>query len=175
MVLPAIARKSSKEWDTMSITEATGTDNGAIEELDVIVVGAGFAGLYLLDRLRSMGMAVQVFEAGGGLGGVGYWNCYPGARVDSHGPIDQYSRYDLWRKWQFSELYPSSQEIREYFRYVDEKLGLSRDIRFNRRVKEAEFDPARNRWTVRSSDGSVTRARYFVICTGLGAKPYFPE
>src|SRR5258708_36041970 len=175
MVLPAIARKSSKEWDHMSTTEAKRTDNGEIEDLDVIIVGAGFAGLYLLDRLRSMGMAVQVFEAGGGLGGVWYWNCYPGARVDSSGPIYQYSRDDLWRKWQFSELYPSWQEIRAYFHYVDEKLGLSRDIRFNRRVTEAEFDPARNRWTVRSNDGSVASARYFVLCTGLGSKPYVPD
>src|SRR5882757_7637788 len=159
----------------MSTTEAKRTNNGAIEDLDVIVVGAGFAGLYLLDRLRSMGMAVQVFEAGGGLGGVWYWNCYPGARVDSPGPIYQYSRDDVWRTWQFSELYPSWQELRDYIRYVDEKLGLSRDIRFNRRVNQAQFDPAHNRWTVRSSDGSVARARYLVLCTGLSAKPYIPE
>src|SRR5258706_8106948 len=146
-----------------------------IEDLDVIIVGAGFAGLYLLDRLRSMGMSVQVFEAGDAPGGVWYWNCYPGARVDSPGPMYQFSRDDLWRDWKFSELYPSWQEIREYFHYVDKKLGLSRDIRFNRRVNEAEFDPACNRWTVRSSNGSVTRARYFVLCTGLGSKPYMPE
>jgi cation diffusion facilitator CzcD-associated flavoprotein CzcO len=159
----------------MSTTEAKRTNNGAIEDLDVIVVGAGFAGLYLLDRLRSMGMEVQVFEAGGGLGGVWYWNCYPGARVDSPGPIYQYSRDDVWRKWQFSELYPSWQELREYFRYVDEKLGLSRDIRFNRRVNQAQFDPAHNRWIVRSSDGSVASARHLVLCTGLSAKPYIPD
>ena len=90
----------------MSTTEANRASNGAIEELDVIVVGAGFSGLYLLDRLRSMGMAVRVLEAGGGLGGVWYWNCYPGARVDSPGAIYQYSRDDVWRNWQFSELYP---------------------------------------------------------------------
>jgi len=159
----------------MSTTEAKRTNNGAIEELDVILVGAGFAGLYLLDRLRSMGMAVQVFEAGAGLGGVWYWNCYPGARVDSPGPIYQYSRDDVWRTWQFSELYPSWQELRDYFHYVDEKLGLGRDIRFNRRVNQAQFDPAHNRWTVRSSDGSVARARYLVFCTGLSAKPYIPD
>jgi cation diffusion facilitator CzcD-associated flavoprotein CzcO len=158
----------------MSTPEAKRTDNGEIGDLDVIVVGAGFAGLYLLDRLRRMGMAVQVFEAGGGLGGV-WWNCYPGARVDSPGPIYQYSRDDLWRTWQFTELYPSWQELREYFRYVDETLGLSRDIRFNRRVNEAAFDPARNRWTVRSSDGSVTSARYLVLCTGVGSKSYVPD
>src|SRR5260370_17669889 len=87
----------------------------------------------------------------------------------------QFSRDDLWRDWKFSELYPSWQEIREYFHYVDKKLDLSRDIRFNRRVNEAEFDPASNRWIVRSSDGSVTRARYFLLCTGLGSKPYMPE
>src|SRR3984893_7673455 len=149
----------------MNATEAKRTDNGEIEDLDVIVVGAGFAGLYLLDRLRSMGMAVQVFEAGGGLGSVWYWNCYPGARVDSSGPIYQYSRDDLWRKWQFSELYPSWRESREHFHYLDEKLPLQRDVRFNSRVAEAEFDPARSRWIVRSNDGSVASARYFVLCT----------
>jgi cation diffusion facilitator CzcD-associated flavoprotein CzcO len=159
----------------MSTTEAKPTHNDEIQDLDVLLVGAGFAGLYLLDRLRSMGMAVRVFEAGDAPGGVWCWNCYPGARVDSPGPMYQFSRDDLWRDWKFSELYPSWQEIREYFRYVDKKLDLSRDIRFNRRVNAAEFDPARNRWIVRSSDGSVTRARYFVLCTGLGSKPYIPE
>jgi cation diffusion facilitator CzcD-associated flavoprotein CzcO len=158
----------------MSTNETKRTDNAENEELDVVIVGAGFAGLYLLDRLRGMGMSVQLFEAGDAPGGVWYWNCYPGARVDSPGPMYQLSRDDLWRDWKFSELYPSWQEIRAYFDYVDKKLGLSRDIRFNRRVNEAEFDPARNRWTVRSSDGSVTRARYFVLCTGLGSKPYTP-
>src|SRR5260370_11749397 len=164
-----------RNWDHMSMTEAKPTHNDEIEDLDVILVGAGFAGFYLLDRLRGMGMSVQVFEAGGGPGGVWYWNCYPGARVDSPGPMYQFSRDDLWRDWKFSELYPSWREVREYFHYVDEKLDLSRDIRFNRRVNEAEFDPASNRWIVRSSDCSVTKARYFVLCTGLGAKPYMPE
>ena len=159
----------------MGMTDAKRTNSAKTEELDVIIVGAGFAGLYLLDRLRGLGMAVQVFEAGEGPGGVWYWNCYPGARVDSPGPMYQFSRDDLWRDWKFSELYPSWQEIREYFHYVDKKLGLSRDIRFGRRVNEAEFDPVSNRWTVRSSDGSVTNARYFVLCTGLGSKPYIPE
>jgi cation diffusion facilitator CzcD-associated flavoprotein CzcO len=167
--------RKSKELHHMSTIEARRTDNAETKELDVVIVGAGFAGLYLLDRLRGMGMSVQVFEAGDGPGGVWYWNCYPGARVDSPGPMYQFSRDDLWRDWKFSELYPSWQEIREYFHYVDRKLDLSRDIRFNRRVNEAEFDPARNRWIVRSSDGSVTRARYFVLCTGLGSKPYIPE
>ena len=159
----------------MSTIEAKGTDNTAAEELDVVIVGVGFAGLYLLDRLRGMGMSVQVLEAGDGPGGVWYWNCYPGARVDSPGPMYQFSREDLWRDWAFSELYPSWQEIRAYFRYVDEKLDLSRDIRFGARVVAADFDRTFNRWTIRASDGSMTKARYFVICTGLGSKPYTPD
>src|ERR1700730_4721662 len=150
----------------MSMTETKPTQNDEVEDLDVIPVGAGFADLYLLDRLRGIGLSVQVFEAGSGLGGVWYWNCYPGAHVDSPGPMYQFSREDLWRDWKFGELYPSWKELREYFRYVDEKLDLSRDIRFDRRVKGAEFDAASNRWTVRSSDGYVARARYFVICVG---------
>src|ERR1700721_2443285 len=173
--LPAIARKSSKELDHMSTTGAKRTENGEIKDLDVILVGAGFAGFYLLDRLRSMGMSVQLFEAGDAPGGVWYWNCYPGARAHSPAPMYQFSRADLCRAWKFSELYPSWQEIRAYFRYVDKKLDLSRDIRFNRRVNRAEFDAARNRWTVRSSDGSVTRARYFALYTGLRARPYVPR
>src|SRR5580700_2179212 len=159
----------------MSTTATKRTAKAETEELDVIIVGAGFAGFHLLDRLRGMGMSVQVIEAGSGLGGVWYWNCYPGARVDSPGPMYQFSREDLWRDWQFSELYPAWPEIRDYFRYLDEKLDLSRDIRFNTRVERAEFDAASNRWTVRSSDGSVTRPRCFVVCVGLGSKPYTPD
>jgi cation diffusion facilitator CzcD-associated flavoprotein CzcO len=159
----------------MSTIKEKRADNGGAKELDVLVVGAGFAGVYLLDRLRGMGMSVQAIEAGSGLGGVWYWNCYPGARVDSPGPMYQFSREDLWRDWKFTELYPAWPEIREYFHYLDEKLDLSRDIRFNTRVEEAEFDAASNRWTVRSSDGSVIRPRYFVVCVGLGSKPYTPD
>jgi cation diffusion facilitator CzcD-associated flavoprotein CzcO len=159
----------------MSTTEAKRAGNGGTKELDVLIVGAGFAGVYLLDRLRGMGMSVQAIEAGSGLGGVWYWNCYPGARVDSPGPMYQFSREDQWRDWKFTELYPAWPEIRDYFRYLDEKLDLSRDIRFNTRVESAEFDAESNRWTVRSSDGYVTRPRYFVVCVGLGSKPYTPN
>jgi len=159
----------------MSTTATKQMGGAQAEELDVIIVGAGFGGFYLLDRLRNMGMSVQVFEAAEAAGGIWYWNCYPGARVDSPGAMYQFSREDLWRDWSFSELYPSWQELRAYFNYVDQKLDLSRDIRFNRRVKEAEFDQARNLWTVRSSDGSVAKSRYLVFCTGSASKPFMPD
>jgi cyclohexanone monooxygenase len=159
----------------MNATQLAKTTNGnAVEELDVLVVGAGFAGLYQLDRLRRLGYNVRVFEAGSDIGGIWYWNCYPGARVDSYGPLYQFSNEELWRDWNYSELYPSWEELRAYFHHVDKKLGLSRDIRFNTRVTGAEFDTDRDQWVVQASDGSLTRAQFFVLCTGLSAKPYIP-
>src|SRR5919199_6408805 len=130
-----------------------------VEELDVLVVGAGFAGVYQLDRLRNLGFSVRLFEAGDDLGGIWYWNCYPGARVDTYAPLYQFSREDLWREWDWSELYPSWDELREYFHYVDEKLDLSRDVRFNTRVVAAEFDEDRDQWVIQAEDGTVVRAR----------------
>src|SRR6516162_8894497 len=160
----------------MNATQLAKTANGkAVEELDVLVVGAGFAGLYQLDHLSRLGYNVKVFEAGSDIGGVWYWNCYPGARVDSYGPLYQFSSEELWRDWNYSELYPSWEELRAYFRHVDKKLGLSRDIRFDTRVTGAEFDTDRDQWIVQASDGSVTRAKFFVLCTGLAAKPYIPR
>jgi len=160
----------------MSATQLAKTTNGkAVEELDVLVIGAGFAGLYQLDHLRRLGYNVKVFEAGSDIGGVWYWNCYSGARVDSYVPLYQFSSEELWRDWNYSELYPSWEELRAYFRHVDKKLGLSRDIRFNTRVTSAEFDTDRDQWVVQASDGSVTRAHFLVLCTGLSAIPYIPS
>jgi cation diffusion facilitator CzcD-associated flavoprotein CzcO len=145
-----------------------------VDELDVLVIGAGFAGLYQLDRLRSLGFNVKVFEAGAEIGGVWYWNCYPGARVDSQGAIYQFSREDLWSDWSYDELYPSREQVRGYFQHVDKKLDLSRDIRFNTRVRSAEFDEGAGQWIVRANEDVVVRARFVVVCSGFAAKPYVP-
>lgn len=152
----------------------TNTPDTAVEELDVLIVGAGFAGLYQLDRLRKLGFSVKIFEAGSGLGGIWYWNCYPGARVDSEGAIYQYAREDIWRDFDYTELYPGWQELRRYFEHVDGKLDLSRDISFDTRVDSALFDADNDTWTVQATDGRTVRARYVVLCTGFGSKPYFP-
>ena len=87
----------------------------------MLVIGAGFAGLYQLDHLRRLGYNVKVFEAGSDIGGVWYWNCYPGARVDSYVPLYQFSSEELWRDWNYSELYPSWEELRAYFHHVDKR------------------------------------------------------
>lgn len=150
-------------------------DREPVAELDALVVGAGFAGLYLLYRLRRQGFSVRLFEAGADLGGIWYWNCYPGARVDSHVPVYEYSLEEVWRDWRWTERFPSWRELRRYFRHVDRKLDLVRDIRFRTRVSAARYDEARRRWTVEAEDGTVVRARFLTLCTGFASKPYVPE
>jgi cation diffusion facilitator CzcD-associated flavoprotein CzcO len=156
------------------MTATASKSTQAERELDVVIVGAGFAGLYQLDHLRKAGLSTEIIEAGGDIGGIWYWNCYPGARVDSPGPIYQYSRDDIWKEWNYSELYPSWDEVREYFNFVDRKLDLRRSIRLNTRVTGAEFDETRHQWVIETDDGTTTRSRYFVLCTGFGSKPYIP-
>jgi cyclohexanone monooxygenase len=159
--------------NTIAAGSAARRDGQAM--LDVLIVGAGFSGLYQLHRLRQLGFSVKVMEAAPALGGVWYWNCYPGARCDTHGPLYQFSDEALWKDWDFDELFPAWDQIRAYFHYVDRKLDLGRDIQFNARVAKAEFDDASCTWRVETEGGDVTWARYLVLCTGIGSKPHQPD
>lgn len=145
------------------------------EELDVLVIGAGFAGIYQLDRLRDLGHSVKIYEAGSRLGGIWYWNCYPGARVDTEGPIYQFAYKDIWKDWEYSERYPAWNEVRDYFDHLDRTLDLARDIRFDTRVTGADFDTDRDQWVVRTADGRTTRCTYLVPCLGFASRPYVPD
>ena len=86
-------------------TTSNGAAETAVEELDALIVGAGFAGLYQLMQLRDLGFKVRVYDNAAQIGGIWYWNCYPGARVDSTCPLYQFSREDLWKDWEYSELF----------------------------------------------------------------------
>ena len=113
------------------------------KEIDVLVVGAGFAGLYLLHRLSKLGLAVRAFEAGGGVGGTWYWNRYPGARCDVESM--QYSfgfSEELQQNWQWSELFSAQPEILSYANHVADRFDLRRFITLNARVNTAIFDEA---------------------------------
>jgi cyclohexanone monooxygenase len=147
----------------------------AADPFEVIVVGAGFSGLYQLRRLRELEFRVRLLEAAPDLGGIWYWNCYPGARVDSHVPLYEYSDPELWQDWCWSERFPAWAELRRYFDYVDQKLDLRRDIQFGCRVEAARFDDARQVWSVRTSTNETLEARFLVMCTGFAAKPYTPD
>lgn len=137
--------------------------------VDAVVIGAGFSGLYMLHRLRDrMGLAVRVFEAGGGVGGTWYWNRYPGARSDSDSYVYCYSFDEqLWQDWEWSERYPEQHEIRAYLEHVAQRYDLHRDITFDTRVTAAAFDEASNLWTVTTDTGETVTARY--VITGVGA------
>ena len=148
------------------------TANG---QLDVVVVGAGFNGLYQLHRLRAEGFAVELVEAAPELGGVWYWNSYPGARVDSHVPNYEFSLPEIWRDWYWTERFPGRDELVAYFRHVGDVLDLHRDIRLSTRVERARFDDVTHRWTLTTDGGDDLVCRSLVLCTGFATAPYVPD
>jgi cation diffusion facilitator CzcD-associated flavoprotein CzcO len=144
-------------------------------EVDALVVGAGFNGLYQLYQLRERGFSVQLVEASGGLGGVWHTNCYPGARVDSHVPNYEYSIGSVWRDWNWSERFPGRDELRRYFDHVADVLDLRPDIRLDTRVTAARFEESDRRWHVDTDRGDAINARFLIMCTGFASKPFIPE
>src|ERR671922_1685110 len=145
-------------------------------EFDVVVVGAGFAGLYMLKRLREQGWRAIVFEAGDGVGGTWYWNRYPGARCDV--PSIEYSfSFDpeLEQEWDWKERYATQPEILAYLEHVAERYDLYRDIRLRTRVESAHFDESSGRWEVKPDDGETTMARYVVMATGCLSSANMPD
>lgn len=142
---------------------------------DVIVVGAGFAGLYQLHRLRALGFDVVLVEAGADLGGIWYWNCYPGARVDTHVPMYEFSDERVWRDWYWEERFPDWRALRRYFDHVDDVWDLRRDIRFATRITGGAWDEVTHSWTLHTSADEPLQSRFVVLCTGFAAKPYIPE
>ncbi len=135
---------------------------------DAIIIGAGISGLYQLYRLRELGLDVQVFEAGTGVGGTWYWNRYPGARFDSESYSYGYSFSDeVLSEWEWSEHFSAQPETLRYVNYVADKFDLRPHIRFNARVRSAIFDESANEWEVRLEDGDCSRAR--LLITAIGA------
>jgi cation diffusion facilitator CzcD-associated flavoprotein CzcO len=144
-------------------------------ELDVLIVGAGFSGLYQLYTLRPLGLRVKVFEAAPDIGGVWYWNVYPGARLDTGGEVYQYSLPSIWSDWHWNELFPDQPSLYKYFHHADKKWDLKKDIYLNTRVKSAEWLEDEKKWIVTTEDGQVARTRFFILCAGFNAMPYVPK
>ncbi len=144
-------------------------------DLDVVIVGAGFAGLYQLHHLRRLGLRVKLLEAGGGLGGIWHWNCYPGARVDSHVPLYEYSDEAIWRDWYWDERFPDWRALRRYFEHVDTVWDLSRDIQFRTRLNGGAWHEGRRCWELVTDAGDVLHTRFVVLCTGFAAKAHLPD
>ena len=148
-------------------------------ELDALVVGAGFAGMYQLLCLRDrLGLKVKAVEAGDGVGGTWYWNRYPGARCDSESHAYWFT-FDrrLMTEWEWSERYPEQPEILRYLNFVCDRLDLRRDIQFETRVVAADYDAASNRWRVRTEAGETFLVTYLVAavgCLSTANVPKFP-
>ena len=145
-------------------------------DVDVVVVGAGFAGLYQLQRLRSLGFSVVVLEGADDVGGTWYWNRYPGARCDIM-TVDYSYSWDpeLEAEWQWSEKYATQPEILRYLQHVAAKHDLRRDIRFSTRVEKATWDEEASSWRVRTSAGDEITCRHFVMATGCLSLPKVPD
>ena len=144
------------------------------ERSDVLVIGAGFAGLYALHRLRTRGFSVQVLEQGDDVGGTWYWNRYPGARCDSESYYYCYS-FDpaLEQEWRWSQRYPGQEEIRAYLRHVAERYDLRRDIAVGVRVVSAERTA--DGWTVTDAEGVRRRCRWLVTAVGCLSAANVPD
>jgi len=145
------------------------------QEPDLLIVGAGFAGMYMLVKARELGFTAQVLEAGADVGGTWYWNRYPGARCDIESLEYSYGFDEaLQQEWKWSERFAPQPEILDYARHVAERFDLRRDIRFGTRVVSARFDEAANRWHVGSEGGELFQARFVVMATGCLSSANLP-
>jgi cation diffusion facilitator CzcD-associated flavoprotein CzcO len=136
-------------------------------DFDVIIVGAGFAGLQMLQRARELGVRARVYEAGGGVGGTWYWNRYPGARCDAESLEYSYQFDDeLQQEWEWSERFAPQPEILRYANHVADRFDLRRDIQLNTRVSALTYDESADVWAARIDPGGEVRAQFVVMATG---------
>jgi cation diffusion facilitator CzcD-associated flavoprotein CzcO/acetyl esterase/lipase len=145
-------------------------------DLDVVVVGAGFSGLYLLHRLRRLGFTTKVVESADDVGGTWYWNRYPGARCDI--PTTDYAYSfdaELDREWKWSEKYATQPEILSYLQHVADRYELRKDIIFSTRIQSAVWNEATKRWNLRTDTGEQMGCRYYVMATGCLSLPKSPD
>lgn len=161
----------------MNSANVAGQTTTTVVDFDAIVIGAGFTGLYALHKLRDqLGLRVQVFEAGDGVGGTWYWNRYPGARCDIESIHYSYSFSDeLQQEWEWSEKYASQPEILRYLEHVADRFNLREDIEFNTRITSALWNEDGGYWEVGSANGSTATARYLISGAGNLSVPKDPE
>ncbi|MBR1195658.1 NAD(P)/FAD-dependent oxidoreductase [Bradyrhizobium sp. AUGA SZCCT0274] len=134
---------------------------------DAVIVGAGFAGMYMLHRLRGLGFTARVYEAGGGVGGTWYWNRYPGARCDVESMQYSFSfSEELDQQWDWSEKYAPQPEILAYANHVADRFDLRQHIRFDTRVTDASFDEIAKGWRIETDHGDRVFAKFCIMAIG---------
>ncbi len=153
--------------DTFAVASRFGKED-CVGVYDAIVIGAGISGMYMLHRLRGLGMRTLVFEAGGDVGGTWYWNRYPGARFDSESWTYGYSfSKELLHEWDWKEHFSPQPDTLEYLNLVAEKFDLRRDIRFHSTVTAAHWDDAAGQWIVTIENGQQAQARFLFTAVGI--------
>ncbi len=146
-----------------------------MRELDVIIVGAGFSGIYELHLLRELGFSTLVLEAGSGVGGTWFWNRYPGARCDVESLTYSYSwSDDVQQEWEWTSLYAGQPEILAYINHVVERFDLRRDMEFDTRVTSATWDEDASRWLLETDRGETLSAQHCVMAVGSISRPWIP-
>ena len=144
--------------------------------VDAVVIGAGFAGLYAVYRLRERGLTYRAFERGGGVGGTWYWNRYPGASSDSESWVYAYTFSPaLEQEWNWSCRFPPQTEILSYLEHVAERFDLKSQFDFNTRVEGVQFDEASQRWLVRTDQGETVSAQFVITAVGCLSAAQLPE
>ena len=152
--------------DTQIPAERSVSDR--VSEYDAIVIGAGLSGMFMLYRLRELGMTARVFESGTDVGGTWYWNRYPGARFDSESWTYGYSfSKELLQQWNWQEHFSPQPDTLEYINLVAEKFDLRRDMQFCSTVKTAHWDDVSNQWVVTLETGEQARARFLLTAVGI--------
>ncbi|UGQ11091.1 NAD(P)/FAD-dependent oxidoreductase [Yinghuangia sp. ASG 101] len=147
-----------------------------VTTLDALVVGAGISGIHQLYALNRQGVDVRMVEAGAGVGGVWFWNRYPGARFDSESyTYGYFFSPELIEEWDWSEEYAGQPETERYLNYVVDRFDLRRLITFDQRVVSAVWDGEAHRWTVTTSTGDVWKPRHLVTALGILSAPSFPS
>ncbi|KIW79904.1 hypothetical protein Z517_06519 [Fonsecaea pedrosoi CBS 271.37] len=144
-------------------------------EVDALVVGGGFGGVFCFWSLRNQGLKTVIYEAGTDLGGTWRWNCYPGAMVDSEVPEYQLSIPETWKTYNWPSNYPTYKELRDYFDHCDKVLDIKSQTAFESVVVEAKFNTDEGRWYVKTADGRTAKAKYLVVAAGFAAKRYVPD
>jgi cation diffusion facilitator CzcD-associated flavoprotein CzcO len=151
------------------------TTESAVKDYDAVIVGAGFGGLYMLHRLRQLGLSARIFEAGNGVGGTWFWNRYPGARCDVES-LEYSYQFDeqLQQEWEWEERYSPQSQILEYLNHVADRFNLRDGIELNTRVEATHYDEQTDRWTVTTSNGTA-RARFVIMATGCLSATNVPD
>jgi cyclohexanone monooxygenase len=151
-------------------------EENSVRSVDAVVIGAGFAGLYAIHKLRGMGLSVQAFESGPDVGGTWYWNCYPGARCDVES-LDYCYGFDaqLLADWKWTERFATQPEVLRYINHVADRFDLRRSIKLKTKVVAATHDEKANRWLVETQAGERLSAHYVISAVGCLSEPNAPD